>query len=1094
MSTVPSHDRLQLPESLRAQLLAFRRRVWSIKMVESVAAAAFGLVAAWLVMFAVDRLVETPAWARGLLFVAAWVGTARLPLAVYRWVWRNHRLDELARLLSHKYPLIGDQLLGIIELVRDDSEQARSRALCEAAVAQVAEDARRRDFRDGVPHPRHRLWLGILAVPAAICLGLLAACPQALSNSLARLMAPWKATPRYTFAAVEPLPPTLVVAHGEPFPVVARLRDNTAWKPAQGAVQLGEQHPVSAAIKDDAYAFELPSQIDAGSLDVRIGDYAQKVRIEPTLRPELTSVSAEITLPDYLGRSGSQTKDVRGGVATIVKGARASFTAVASRDLSAAQVDGQGRDPNGASVSSPPVRVDGNRSIEFRWKDALGLEGRAPFVLSVNGRDDEAPSLACENLPRQKVVLDSETLNFRVKAQDDFGVKTVGMEWNGPDDPMIKNPAKGERILAAGGSDKETLDVAGTFTAKNLGIDPQPVAVRVFVEDYLPGRPRVYSAPYILYVLNAEQHAIWLTEQLSKWQRQSIEVRDREMQLLETNKQLRAMSADELDRPDTRKRIEAQADAERANGRRLTSLVGTGEDLVQQAMRNPEFGVGHLEKWAEMLQVLKDISGNRMPTVADLLKQASRAQTASNQAQPKDGKTAMAGMVRDTKSGNPAETKGEPKKGSAPAVPVVADRESSQQPFDNKAPKPQPPKNPSSPRLTLPMTTIASPGKTPDSPPSPAAPKVDEAIKQQEDLLAEFEKVADELNRVLANLEGSTLMKRLKAASRKQYSIAGRMIDVTPNSFGLFAPQGKGKDDVAKTIDELSKQEAKGSQDVSTIMDDMNAFFERRRFVKVKSVLDEMRKLDVVGNLRQLGDDLKKENGLSIAQCEYWSDTLDRWSDDLVDPACCGSCPGGKTPASLPPSVVLEVLQVLEGEINLREDTRVAEQARPALKAEEFRKRGAGLSTNQGGLRERIDKVVVRIGELPNGLQEFKKEIGLLNAVSEVMQDATEILAQPDTGSPAIAAETEAIELLLQSKRINPKGGGGGGATPGGGGTGKTVDSAMALLGSGVNQKELREDHGISQATGESGPVLPEEYRAGLDEYFNKLERNGAGR
>ncbi|WP_246196390.1 hypothetical protein [Aquisphaera giovannonii] len=888
MSTVPVHDRLQLPDSLRAQLLDFRRRVWSIKMIEAVAAAAFGLVAALLVMFAVDRLVETPGWARGVLFVAAWVGTALVPLAIYKWIWRNHRLDELARLLTHKHPHIGDQLLGIIELVRDDSEQARSRALCEAAIAQVAEDARRRDFRDGVPNPRHKAWAWTFAVPAAACLGLLALCPQAITNSWARLMAPWKATPRYTFAAVEPLPPTLVVAHGEPFPVVARLRDDTAWKPAEGTAQLGEQHPVSATYKDGAYTFELPSQIDAGTLDLRIGDYRQKVRIEPTLRPELTSVSAEVTLPEYLGRPGTQQKDVRGGVATIVKGSQASFTAVASRDLSAAQVDGQSRDPHGPSVSSPAGKVDGNRSIEFRWKDALGLEGRAPFVLSVNGREDEAPSLSCENLPRQKVVLDTEALNFRVKAQDDFGVKAVGMEWQGPDDPMIKNPAKGERILAAGGSDKEAMDVAGTFTAKNLGIEPQPVSVRVFVEDYLPGRPRVYSAPYVLYVLNAEQHAIWVTEQLSKWHRQSLEVRDREMQLHETNKQLRAMSADELDRPEARKKIEAQADAERANGRRLNGLVTSGEDLVQQAMRNPEFGVGHLEKWAEMLQVLKDISGNRMPTVADLLKQASKAQAASSD-QKKDGKTAMAGMVRDTKSGAGGDDpkKDEPKK-TTPSVPQVVDRESSQQPLDDKAGTQQkPPGSPGAPSLTLPTTTIANPGKVPEQQACPTSQKLDEAVKKQEDLLAEFEKIGDELNRVLANLEGSTLMKRLKAASRAQYSIAGRMIDVVPNAFGTFAPQGKG--DAAKTIDELVKQEAKGSHDVSTIMDDMASYFERRRLMKVKTVLEEMRKLDVVGNLRQLGDDLKKENGLSIAQCEYWSDTLDRWADDLVDPLSGGT-------------------------------------------------------------------------------------------------------------------------------------------------------------------------------------------------------------
>ena len=88
---------------------------------------------------------------------------------------------------------------------------------------------------------------------------------------------------------------------------------------------------------------------------------------------------------------------------------------------------------------------------------------------------------------------------------------------------------------------------------------------------------------------------------------------------------VRRVMAEEINRPDTRRRIDNQADAERANGRRLSNLVANGEELVKQAMRNPEFGVGHLEKWAEMLQILKDISANRMPSVADLLKQAAQA-------------------------------------------------------------------------------------------------------------------------------------------------------------------------------------------------------------------------------------------------------------------------------------------------------------------------------------------------------------------------------------------------------------------------------------------------------------------------------------
>ncbi len=190
----------------------------------------------------------------------------------------------------------------------------------------------------------------------------------------------------------------------------------------------------------------------------------------------------------------------------------------------------------------------------------------------------------------------------------------------------------------------------------------------------------------------------------------------------------------------------------------------------------------------------------------------------------------------------------------------------------------------------------------------------------------------------------------------------------------------------------------------------------------------------------------------------------------------------------MPPSIVLEVLQILEAEINLREDTRVAQQAKSALANDEYGRQAGALSKTQDGLRDRTDKVTQRIRELPDGEAEFGKEIALLGAVSRVMTDATGILARPDTGRPAIAAETEAIELLLQSKRFAP-GGGGGGSNPGGGGGGTTQDSALSLIGRGVNEKEVREAPRTTQATGETGQTLPEEYRTGLDAYFNRLEK-----
>jgi hypothetical protein len=875
--------RLELPESLRTKMFAFRRRVWAIKLMEAGCGAVFGVLTAYLLTFLLDRVWDTPPVVRFAIFVSALAACAIVPLALHRWIWRQRRLEQLARLLSRTHPSIGDQLLGVIELVGSESEQARSLALCEAAIEQVAERAESRDFADAVPNPKHRRLAGLALGASLIGLALLGLYPAAATNAWHRFLTPWHDAPRYTFAMIEELPDRLIVAHGEPFSMTVKLAEQTVSRPAQAEARAGVQQPVVAPLADGRYEFELPPQIDVGWLEVRVGDFTKRIHLEPTLRPELSSVIADIALPEYLGRTKMGQKDARAGAVSLVNGSRAKFVATATRELAAAKIDGKPIAPDGATLVSAETLVDGNRRLELQWQDQFGLGGREPFVLTINGREDEPPSIACDGLPQRRVVLDSEQLGFKVTAQDDFGVKRVGLEWRGIDKTNFKNPAVGERILAAGGPDKELLELTGTFSAVSLGIEPQPIHVRLFVEDYFPGRERVYSPTYLLYVLTAEQHAIWLTEQLSKWHRQALDVRDREMQLFETNKQLRQLSADEINRPDTRRRIENQADAERANGRRLSNLVAGGEELVKQAMRNPEFGVGHLEKWAEMLQILKDISANRMPSVADLLKQASQAsQLALNS--PKN-KATTAGQVRASVSGKPPGGSKEqpPKKND---VPGIVDVESSQQPPDPKDKGPSKSASSGSSRLGLPTTILAGgAGKESDS--CPAGQKMDQAVAKQQDLLAEFEKIADELNRVLANLEGSTLVKRLKAASRLQYRVAGRLGDQVADSFGV--PAVDSKKTKSKLLRELSGQETQSSQDVSNIMDDMQSYFERRRFVQFKAVLDDMVHQDAVGGLRQLGDDLQKENGLSMAQCEYWSDTLDRWAEDLVEPTSGGS-------------------------------------------------------------------------------------------------------------------------------------------------------------------------------------------------------------
>jgi len=881
MSTTTS-GRLELPQSLQDQLRRFRGRVWWVKTLEALGGACCGFLAAYAAVFVLDRFWDTPFPIRASMFLLAMLACAMVPMAVHRWVWRHRRLEQLARLLSQRFPSIGDQLLGVIELVRSESEQARSRDLCEAAILQVADAAGRRDMTEAVPRPAHRQRILFAATGVVAAVGLAIAFPEAAENAWSRFLTPWRDTPRYTFTQIVPIPETLVVAHGESFVLPVELAENTKRHPTRAFARIGQQAVVTAETTDGRFQLTLPGQLEESVLDLAIGDFQQRIRIQPKLRPELVSLVAQVDLPAYLERHGAQQKDVRGGSISLLRGSSATFFATASRDLAEARVDGEQRAPQGPTVASRETPIETSRKVEFEWKDAYGLAGKEPFSLGINQRDDEPPSLGCEDLPRQKVVLDTELLKFKVNAQDDFGVKRIGVEWQGLDATTVKTPAKGERILAAGGGDKESLGISGTFSAESLGIEPQPIQLRLFVEDYMPGREPVYSPTYTLYVLNAEQHAIWLTEQLSKWHRMSLEVRDKELQLYETNRELRELTERELAKAENQRRLEAQAAAERANGRRLSNLVSAGEDLVQQAMRNPEFGVGHLEKWAEMLQILKDISGNRMPSVAELLKQS--AQLAANSS------SAGARIVGQNRgpSGSPTGDKDEkPDKDAekGAATPRIVDVESTQQPLDPKASPPADAKKSLPGGLRLPSTMLAGGVKGGDS--CPASDTLDQAISQQQDLLSEFDKISDELNRVLANLEGSTLVKRLKAASRLQYKIGGRLADQIDAVFGTGVANAD--ESTNRLLGELAKQEVKSSHDVSVIMDDLQAYFERRHFTRFKMVLDDMRKLDVIAGLRQIADDLHQENGLSISQCEYWSDNMDRWAEDLVDPASGGT-------------------------------------------------------------------------------------------------------------------------------------------------------------------------------------------------------------
>ena len=210
-------------------------------------------------------------------------------------------------------------------------------------------------------------------------------------------------------------------------------------------------------------------------------------------------------------------------------------------------------------------------------------------------------------------------------------MKRVGLEWEGIGNPIHNpEPTSGEKTVSSGTPTTDVMTVAATFSAVRVfsistGVRPQSLRLRAFAEDYLPGRERVRSPDLVIHVLTPAEHFKWLVGQMELWIGAAQEVHDKELQLHETNRELRELPPEALDDPAQRRKLQNQAAAERANAARLDSLIQLGAELVQEATKNEEFDPNQLESWAEILKKLEEIAGQRMPSVADLLARAAEA-------------------------------------------------------------------------------------------------------------------------------------------------------------------------------------------------------------------------------------------------------------------------------------------------------------------------------------------------------------------------------------------------------------------------------------------------------------------------------------
>ncbi|WP_035602904.1 hypothetical protein [Haloferula sp. BvORR071] len=859
-----------IPDSLRQQLTEFRRRLWRAKIAEAILAGFFGLLFSFLLVFALDRVWQTPGILRLIILLA---GTSLMavfaPMWLHRWVWKHRRESQLARLIARRYPGLGDRLLGVVELQGQvENADTLSPRLRAAAMERVAAEAEKRKLDGALPASRQKSWsLAVLVVFLTAGAALVFA-PKAGLSSLKRWLMPLSESPRYTFTMLENVPAELPIPQGEAFSITLKLAKDSEWRPESGQACYGRQDPVSANLEDSSYRFDFPAQQDPAMLKVVVGDAKHSIRVTPTLRPAIRRVFGVIHHPEYLQLPDREV-DLGAGVLSAVQGSKVQVTVDATRELASARfgpliatdahTGGEGTmetHANDAPVEGPmetrattartPGLLIGEQgfSLPIQWTDVLGLQGESGFKVRVDSLPDEAPGVYIQGIPRQHVILPEETVDFEAVSQDDFGIRKVGIEWRGEFTRATdETPASGELDLAAGAPDMTRLSSNAAFSPAAYGIQPQKLTLRAWAEDYLPGRPRAYSEPVTLFVLTKDEHAQMLKTQFDRAISELEDLARRERNLFEENQRLERLSPEERKKEENSKRLEAQKDAERQQADRMKELSEKMEQLFKNSARNDSIDKETLKKMAEAMQSMKELSKDDLPKVEEKLGDAQDQRNTDEKSQ------------EDMK----------------------------------------------------------------------------DAVEKQKQALEKMQQAVDKANDANQRFEASTFVNRLKKAASEQDGIGSSVWEAIERTGGLARDEIDPADEtkLAETI----RQQANTTSDVRWIQEDLNHFFTRTNKEAYRKILDAMTESRIDLALEDLRGELEQNHGaVSRGVSDHWAEKLKEWAKMLEGEQQQGGGGGGAGSAAGDQDedfeFMLRVMKMIQQEQDIRARTRALETLR----------------------------------------------------------------------------------------------------------------------------------------------------------------------
>lgn len=890
----PEDQLAPIPEELKNQLAEFQAALWRVKIAEAILAGFFGLIISFLFVFLLDRFVATPPLGRLVILLA---GTSLFalfaPLMIHRWVFGHRREGQLARLISKKYPKLGDRLLGVVELQdQQESHKSLSPELREAAMAHVARQAAKKDMVEALPVSHYKkLALGV-GIGIAIVIAGFSLAPKAGANALKRWVMPLSDTERYTFTQLDlsGISDPLIVPYDEPFVFEIPLKISTDDRPVIARARYGLQDWLETSLsgkgEKSSYRFEFSGQQSKDTLTIRAGDAIHNIRVEPEIRPDLTDFEASVELPAYLELE-PRLYDIRSGSVTVLSGSKLTLNGTFSRNLAKASgsVTSLPQDTPLTALRAPAEEVvdkpappepyelkltadadtvlshsievtSHDLEIPITWTDVKGLEGPSAFQLKIRSARDEAPLSYLQGVERQIAILADQTLEFEIVGEDDFGLKELGLIWQGQfTKPSAEDPAQGSLILKTGAPDLTRLNEMAVFSPKTHGIKPQRLVLAAYSQDYLPGREKILSEPIVIYILTPDEHAQMLKKKFDRLIGELEDAARKEQENFDINRRLDQLNiAEELQKEDARKELAAQEDAEDRSAEKLKELAKKMEELFKEASRNETIDPDTMKKMSETMKNMKELGEQDLPEIEQKL-QDSQNERSTPEKSKKDLK---------------------------------------------------------------------------------------EAIEKQKDALKKMQETIQKANKANENFEASTFVNRLKRAASDEGGISSRLVSAmqgddrsSENATSPLLGSAPESDEIDPTherlLDKLTSQQRSTTDDVRWIQEDLGRFYTRTQKEIHKELFEVMKDSQIDIKLEDLQRRISANQAfLSALEAKKWGEQLSEWAKKLEGDKSSGNSGGGEGGGGGQEEkdfeFMLKVMRMVQKEQDIRARTRSLEQ------------------------------------------------------------------------------------------------------------------------------------------------------------------------